>query len=127
MATDKKRLFDASETTKIKTHFAKIIVGGTAEKPCFNILYFDPTDREYHIGFGSFCLEYVFKWLSEEFEIVDDAVDVVQKETMTLQKAIEILETEYERAKKLLFVRKPLPYALYRVWKIADRERKDNG
>lgn len=70
-----------SQATKIKTHFAKIIVGGTAEKPCYDILYFDPTDREYHIGFGSFCLEYVFKWLSEEFEIVDaptvDAVEVV--------------------------------------------------
>lgn len=134
MAT-KKRLFDANvtnadscETTKIKTHFAKIFVGGTAEKPCFHILYFDPTDREYHIGFGSFSLEYVFKWLSEEFEIIDDdAVDVVQKEAMTLQRAIKMLENEYERAKKLGFVRKPLAYALYRVWKVADRERKDNG
>ena len=60
------------EHTKIKTHFAQIIVGGTCEKPCYNIMYFDPTDREYHIGFGSFCLEYVFKWLEDEFEIIDE-------------------------------------------------------
>lgn len=133
MATEK-RLFDnvanadRSETNKIKTHFAKIFVGGTVEKPCYNILYFDPIDKEYHIGFSSFCLEYVFKWLSEEFEIIDDAaVDAVQKEAMTLQRAIKMLETEYERAKKLDFVRKPLAYALYRVWKVADRERKANG
>ena len=71
-------LIDASadnciETTKIKTHFARIIVDGTAETPYYNILYFDPTDREYHIGFGSYLLENVFKWLSEEFEIVGDA------------------------------------------------------
>ena len=55
---------------KIRTHFAKIIVGGTAEKPCYEILYFDPTDKDYHIGFGSFCLGNVFKWLEEEFEII---------------------------------------------------------
>lgn len=86
---NEKRLIDANvtnadscETTKIKTHFAKIFVGGTIEKPYYNILYFDPTDREYHIGFGPFILEYVFKWLAEEFEIIDepttvDAVEVV--------------------------------------------------
>ena len=56
---------------KIKTHFAKIIVDGTAHKPYYSILYFDPTDKEYHIGFGSYYLGYVFQWLSEEFEIVD--------------------------------------------------------
>lgn len=71
-----------NSATKIKTHFAKIIVGGTAEKPYYEILYFDHADRKYHFGFGSFCLEYVFKWLSEEFETVDfstvDAVEVVR-------------------------------------------------
>ena len=71
-----------NSAAKIKTHFAKIIVGGTAEKPYYEILYFDHTDRKYHVGFGSFCLEYVFKWLSEEFETVDsptvDSVEVVR-------------------------------------------------
>ncbi len=57
--------------TKTKTHFARIVVGGTAEKPYYNILYFDPDDKKYHIGFGSFRLEYVFRYLLEEFEIVD--------------------------------------------------------
>ena len=57
---------------KIKTHFAQIIVSGKAEKPYYEILYFDTEDRTYHIGFGSYCLDYVFKWLSNEFEIVED-------------------------------------------------------
>lgn len=75
---NEKRVIDANmdgcgEVTKIKTHFAKIIVDGTADKPYYNIMYYDPTDGEYHIGFGSYYLEYVFKWLSEEFEIVGDA------------------------------------------------------
>ena len=71
-----------SQAAKIKTHFAKIIVEGTAEKPYYEIMYFDNTDGQYHIGLGSFYLEYVFKWLSEEFEIVEatpvDAVEVVR-------------------------------------------------
>lgn len=45
---------------------------------------------------------------------------------MTLQKAIKLLEEEYERAKKLKYVRDPLAYALFRVWRVADRERKDD-
>lgn len=56
---------------KIKTNFAKIVVSGSAEKPYYNILYFDSVDKNYHVGFGSFYLAYVFKWLSEEFEIED--------------------------------------------------------
>ena len=60
------------EHPKIKTHFARIIVGGEADKPYYSIMYYDPADNEFHQGFGSFCKEYVFKWLSEEFEIVGD-------------------------------------------------------
>lgn len=41
---------------------------------------------------------------------------------MTLEKAIKLLEASYEKAKKLTFVRNPLAYALYHVWKMADRE-----
>ena len=87
MASEK-RLIDANvtnadscETAKIKTHFAKIIVEGTAEHPYYGILFFDPTDGEYHVGFGSYYIGNVFQWISEEFEIVDaptvDAVEVV--------------------------------------------------
>ena len=42
---------------------------------------------------------------------------------MTLEQAIEMLKTEYERAIKLDFVINPLAYALYQVWKKADRKR----
>lgn len=67
---------------KIKTNFAKIFVSGSAEKPYYNILYFDPVDKNYHVGFCSFYLAYVFKWLSEEFEMEDaptvDAAQVVR-------------------------------------------------
>ena len=58
-------------SAKIKTPFAKIFVSGTADKPYYEILYLDTSDGTCHIGFGSYCVEYVFKWLSEEFEIIE--------------------------------------------------------
>ena len=81
MATEK-RLIDAylnGEVPKIKTHFAEIIVRGKTEKPYYNIIFIDPQTREYEVCFGSYSLENVRKWLSEEFEIVDaPTVDVVE-------------------------------------------------
>lgn len=41
---------------------------------------------------------------------------------MTLQRAIKLLEIHYERAKGLAHIRNPLAYALYKVWKMADKE-----
>lgn len=61
---------------KIKTPFAKIIVGGTPEKPCYAILYFDTADGKCHIGFGSYRLDYVFQWLAEEFEIAEPCANM---------------------------------------------------
>lgn len=61
---------------KIKTPFARIIVGGTPEKPYYNIWYFDPTDGECHIGLGSYYLDNVFNWLAEEFEVTEPRADV---------------------------------------------------
>lgn len=41
---------------------------------------------------------------------------------MTLQKALKLVEEEYNKAKGILYIRNPLAYALYQVWKKADRE-----
>lgn len=62
---------------KIKTPFAHIIIGGSAEKPYYHILWLDPTTGAFNIGYSSYYLEYVHKWLAEEFEIVEGDVDVV--------------------------------------------------
>ena len=42
---------------------------------------------------------------------------------MTLEEAKQLLDEEYERAIKLDYVRKPVAYALYQVWKKADTGR----
>ena len=41
---------------------------------------------------------------------------------MTLEKAIKLLQKEYEEAKKEPFVQKPLAYALYHTWKKVDEK-----
>ena len=38
-----------------------------------------------------------------------------------LDKAINILKEQYEKAKKLSWVKNPLAYALYQTWKIFDK------
>lgn len=45
-------------------------------------------------------------------------------ETMPLEKAMTMLKAEYERAKKMDYVRNPIAYALHQVWKMADSDSK---
>ena len=40
---------------------------------------------------------------------------------MTLEQAIKLLNNEYERAKNMEYVQKPLAWALFQVWKEADK------
>ena len=42
---------------------------------------------------------------------------------MTLDEVIELLKSEYEKAKHLEFVKNPLSYALYKVWKMIDKQK----
>lgn len=65
------------EFVKIKTHYARIVVGGTAEKPCYSIEWYDPLKKEYNLGYSSYYIGYVFNWLSEYFEIVDKDINVL--------------------------------------------------
>ena len=59
------------ETTKIKTRHARIVVDGTAEKPYYSIEWYDHTKNEYFLGYSSYYIDYVFKWLEGCFEIVE--------------------------------------------------------
>ena len=62
---------DRGETTKIKTHHARIVVDGTADNPYYSIEWFDPTKQENYLGYSSYYIENVFNWLLECFEIVE--------------------------------------------------------
>lgn len=41
---------------------------------------------------------------------------------MTLTKALDMVKKEYDKAKSCDYVRNPLAFALYKVWKAADAE-----
>lgn len=41
---------------------------------------------------------------------------------MTLERAIELLRLEYSLAEQQKWIRNPLAYALYQVWKVADKK-----
>lgn len=82
--------------SKIKTHFAKIIVEGTAEKPYFSILYYDHTKNEYINGYGSYCIENVFKWLAEEFEIDVALADIYVESVNQMQSKVCELEEKHK-------------------------------
>ena len=63
-----------TEHKKIKTCFAQIIVEEIAGKPYYSIMYWE--NGEMNIGFSSYELENVRRWLNEEFEVNRNA-DVV--------------------------------------------------
>ena len=42
---------------------------------------------------------------------------------MTIEKAIKMVKDNYESAKKLDYIRNPLAFALYKVWKLADADK----
>lgn len=44
---------------------------------------------------------------------------------MKIETAIKNLEEKYETARKLEYVRDPVAWALYQVWKMADNKGKD--
>ena len=56
---------------RISTHFAKIIVEGSIDRPFFSILYYDPSSNKYYKSFGSHDLNFVWDQLNGNFKIID--------------------------------------------------------
>lgn len=55
---------------KIKVTSAEIVVHGTVNKPYYEIKYYPVGEKECHIGYSSYNLDFVFKWLDEYFEVI---------------------------------------------------------
>lgn len=66
---------------KIKTSEIMIIVGGSVDKPCYSIRYYDLSDNEWHVGFSSYQLSYVMNWKHEFFEFVEPVESIKPMET----------------------------------------------
>lgn len=63
---------------KIKAVNPNIIVRGNVNKPYYLIEYYDLSDNEWHIGYGSYCLANVKKWLKTYFEVTNADVAPVR-------------------------------------------------
>lgn len=83
---------------RIKTPFARVIVDIIDDKPYYNILYFDPRDCEYHIGYGSYAFQNTFGWLRENFELIDGSIS---DPVISLKEELKIRHIEFEDLKRL--------------------------
>lgn len=63
---------------KIKAVNPNIIVRGNVDKPYYLIEYYDLSDNEWHIGYGSYCLANVKEWLKTCFEVTNADVAPVK-------------------------------------------------
>lgn len=82
---------DDNYKKKHKVKSAEIVVRKTDEKPYYEIKYFDLSDNEYHIGYGSYKLEYVFEWLEQCFEIVEKNTNADKIRNMTDEELAKFL------------------------------------
>lgn len=71
---------ESAKEAKIRTPFAKVIARKVGDlqnvgnqRTYFDIMYFDPADKEFYISYGSYNIDYVFAWLERYFEIEYDA------------------------------------------------------
>ena len=56
---------------KFKAFDPHIAVNRADDEPCYMIQWYDVSDKRWHIGFSSFDISLVRKWLREEFEEVE--------------------------------------------------------
>ena len=99
---------DDKQKEKIKTPFAKVIVEGRGANSYFSILYFDPADKDFHIGYSSYYLDYVFNWLNEEFEIVEDG-----NSTLTALRPVSREQVEKAWRGEWIHKRSPYDYKIF--------------
>lgn len=67
------KMTEVKPVEKLKVTKADIVVAGTADKPYYNIHYREIGNDYDNIGFGSYNLDFVFKWREECLEIVKEA------------------------------------------------------
>jgi hypothetical protein len=78
---DEERVIDAmtagiEPAEKVKAFAPQIVVSGKPGTPYYNISWYDVVKRVWYIGYGSYNIEFVRKWLRECFEEVE--VDMVE-------------------------------------------------
>lgn len=75
---------------KIKAIDPKIIVNRDVDRPYYSIEYYDTSDNQWHIGYGSYNLENVVGWLDTDFDVVEADVSPVKHGHWILLRESEI-------------------------------------
>ena len=88
------------ETAKIKTHHARIVVDGTAEKPYYSIEWYDHAKNEYFLGYSSYYIGHVFKWLEECFEIIEASKTNAEKIRVMSDEELAAMLKDYKDCNK---------------------------
>ena len=90
MADNEIKKTEDTKVIKIKAIYPHIVVGGTVNKPCYSIDWYDIEAQTMHTGYSSYNLKNVQEWLKEHFEVVE----------YDIENLINRLQAENERLKK---------------------------
>lgn len=88
---------------KIKADYAGIIARRVSiqkykETTYFEILYLDTGDNVWHVGFGSYMLEFVEMWLNTEFENTYKPITTAITDLLSRAEAAEAAQETLQRA-----------------------------
>ena len=90
-----KKTNEENTKQKIKAIYPHIVVTGTIDKPYYAIHWYDIEQKTMICGFGSYKLEFVRKWLEEEFEVVEEDIDNFIKNQEAEIKKLNYIITNY--------------------------------
>lgn len=90
-----------TEVIKIKAIYPHIVVGGTVDKPCYSIDWYDIEAQTMHTGYSSYNLKNVQEWLKEHFEVVEydieNLINRLQAEVKRLENHLAMLKKEIKK------------------------------
>lgn len=72
---------------KIKAIYPHIVVGGKIDKPYYSIQWYDVEKKTMIDAYGSYKLEFVRKWLQEDFEVVEnDIANLINRQQAEIER-----------------------------------------
>jgi hypothetical protein len=102
-----------AEGEKIKAIYPHIVVGGQIEKPCYSIQWYDIEKQTMFDGYASYKLEFVKKWLQENFEEIEfDIGDLINRQKAEIERLTNLCNEQNAEVKRLIEVKNRLLYNL---------------
>ena len=86
-----------TNTNKIKAIYPHITVSGDVDKPYYNIDWYDIEKQTMYRGYSSYNLQFVRKWLEEEFEVVEEDIDnLINRQQAKIERLSSCVKSEDE-------------------------------